>query len=320
MKKFAAVCVLALAGLLRFSDAAEAQAQWNYTFVNNVGTATYPGNVVVNGTINGVTPGSLVIATTPISGGVTNQVLFDNAGILGEVTKANSSVFVSSGAGAPSWATTLPSGLTLPTPIVTGSFTATGLVTLADHASQAANTVIGATAIGSPSALAVPSCSAATSALTWTTGTGFGCNTIGTAPYMSVRLSSNQNITGTSLNKINFDTVELDSNSWWDATNHRYTPQLAGKYLVTATCGVYAISPTAINCSIYKTGVASKQNVINSAFVTGTTSIISTSGIISLNGTTDYIEADGSTNGTGAVFAGAAAPDVTWMQAQYIGP
>lgn len=67
---------------------------------------------------------------------------------------------------------------TISTPTVTGSFTATGLVTLADLATQAANTVLAnATASSaSPTAFAMPGCSAATNALTWTTSTGFTCN------------------------------------------------------------------------------------------------------------------------------------------------
>ena len=63
---------------------------------------------------------------------------------------------------------------------VTGSFTATGLVTLPALATQATNTIVGNATSGtaSPTALAIGSCSAATSALTWTTNTGFGCNTL----------------------------------------------------------------------------------------------------------------------------------------------
>lgn len=79
--------------------------------------------------------------------------------------------------------TTTLSGLTLASPAVTGSFTATGLVTLADHATQASNTIIGNATSGSasPTALSVGSCSAATNALIWTTNSGFGCNTSITA-------------------------------------------------------------------------------------------------------------------------------------------
>lgn len=52
----------------------------------------------------------------------------------------------------------------------------TGNLTLAGLANQAANTIVGNGTSGSaaPTALAVPSCSGASSALTWTTNTGFG--------------------------------------------------------------------------------------------------------------------------------------------------
>ncbi len=54
--------------------------------------------------------------------------------------------------------------------------TTTGTLT-ATLATQTANTLLGATSTTLTN-LAVPSCSGATSALTWTTSTGFGCNTI----------------------------------------------------------------------------------------------------------------------------------------------
>lgn len=48
----------------------------------------------------------------------------------------------------------------------------------ANLATQTANTVLGALTATTPSGLAMPSCSGATNALIWTSGTGFGCNTI----------------------------------------------------------------------------------------------------------------------------------------------
>lgn len=56
--------------------------------------------------------------------------------------------------------------------------TTSGTLT-ATLATQTANTVLGALTATTPSDLAVPSCSAATSALTWTSGAGFGCHTVG---------------------------------------------------------------------------------------------------------------------------------------------
>lgn len=63
---------------------------------------------------------------------------------------------------------------------VTTAFTATGLVTLGDLATQATNTaLVNATAgTASPTAQSMPSCSTANRALQWTTNTGFGCATI----------------------------------------------------------------------------------------------------------------------------------------------
>ena len=47
-------------------------------------------------------------------------------------------------------------------------------------ASQTANTVLGALTATTPSGLTMPSCAGGANALTWTTGTGFGCNSIST--------------------------------------------------------------------------------------------------------------------------------------------
>lgn len=62
---------------------------------------------------------------------------------------------------------------------VTTTFTATGLVTTADLAVQAANTVLAnvTAATASPTAVALPTCSTSASALNYTSGTGFTCNT-----------------------------------------------------------------------------------------------------------------------------------------------
>ena len=56
----------------------------------------------------------------------------------------------------------------------------------ASLATQTANTVLGALTATNPSGLALPSCSGASNALTWTTSTGFGCNTISGGAVSSV--------------------------------------------------------------------------------------------------------------------------------------
>ena len=94
-----------------------------------VGTA---GFVTGTGTSCGGASSGLVVGTSPVVSGTTNGLFYDNAGVLGNTNAGNNGVLVTSGAGAPSISTTLPSALTIPAPIVTGSFTATGLVTNAD--------------------------------------------------------------------------------------------------------------------------------------------------------------------------------------------
>jgi hypothetical protein len=78
-------------------------------------------------------------------------------------------------------------------------------IPLAGLAAQTSNTVLGnaTSASASPTALAMTSCSAGSSAVSWTTNTGFGCNTAinasllgGSSAAAFVALSSAQTITG----------------------------------------------------------------------------------------------------------------------------
>lgn len=130
------------------------------------------------------TAASITVGTTTVASGTTTRVLYDAAGVLGE--------YAVSGSGSVAM-TTSPSisGLT-----VTSSFTATGLVTLGDLATQATNTVLVNATSGSasPTAQSVSGCSAAGNALIWTTNTGFGCNTSITAAAVPA-----SGITGTTL-------------------------------------------------------------------------------------------------------------------------
>jgi hypothetical protein len=137
-------------------------------------TCTLGSTCTITAAATGITVG-----TTTVTGGTANGLLYDNASVLGNIATANSAVLGTSSGGVPSFSTTLPSGLTAPSLTVTTAFTATGLVTLADLATQAANTVLvnATSGTASPTAQAVSSCSAAADALIWTTNTGFGCNT-----------------------------------------------------------------------------------------------------------------------------------------------
>lgn len=67
---------------------------------------------------------------------------------------------------------------TLTNKTISGASNTLSNIALGSLASQSANTVVGALTATTPSALTLPSCSGGSNALIWTSGTGFGCNTI----------------------------------------------------------------------------------------------------------------------------------------------
>jgi hypothetical protein len=93
-------------------------------------------------------------------------------------------------------------------------------------------------------------------------------------------------------NKITFQTKEWDTNNFFDAvTNFRFQPTIAGWYQFSAAATIS--SPINANgvrvLSLYKTG----QEVRRGTTMPGTTSdwvTTTVSGLIYLNGSTDYVE------------------------------
>jgi hypothetical protein len=131
------------------------------------------------------------------------------------------------------------------------------------------------------------------------TGTVTGAGGINT-PAFEAYLSSNQNISQSTNTKIQFNTEVFDTASAYDnSTNYRFQPQVAGKYFVYAS----------VNCSSGSNTDNNKMDVVNIFFQkngsdTGKSQRFSTytqkimermvaspSGIITLNGSSDYIEA-----------------------------
>ena len=112
--------------------------------------------------------------------------------------------------------------------------------------------------------------------------------------------------------KVQFATEVFDANSWYDsATNYRFTPLVAGKYLValairlTSTANIEITSVAiykngAVESTMSNYGVASASNDARNAIVTS---------IIDMNGSTDYLEGycyhDSTTGVSADVTAGA---------------
>lgn len=104
--------------------------------------------------------------------------------------------------------------------------------------------------------------------------------------FSAYRATSAQAISATTNTKIQFNAEEFDTNNAFDnTTNFRFTPQSAGKYVVSA--GVALSSNANILLMLYKNGSAYKYV---STITNVTMANSSGSCIIEMNGSTDYIE------------------------------
>jgi hypothetical protein len=109
-------------------------------------------------------------------------------------------------------------------------------------------------------------------------------------------LDTDQAISASGSTKLEFPTVALDTGGYWDTTNHRFTPQVAGWYMFG---GVARLLISSINqvvgLQLRKNGSSATSNTIanqlqfSSDVITNGGYDIPT-GIVQLNGSTDYME------------------------------
>ena len=137
---------------------------------------------------------------------------------------------------------------------------------------------------------------------TITTSTGSGSITIpsgvtlsggglANTPAFEAFLSANQTFSDATYTKVNFDTEIYDTNSDYDnSTNYRFTPTVAGKYLVYSSLVMFAGGSTYAALAIRKNGSAYK--ILTTDYDNGTEArnVISTSTVIDFNGSSDYAE------------------------------
>jgi hypothetical protein len=81
----------------------------------------------------------------------------------------------------------------------------------------------------------------------------------------AIATDTDQSISADTATVIQWETVVVDTGSYWDSTNHRYTPSVAGYYLCSGTIR------------------SSEQNVSSNNLPAPTT-------LIQLNGSGDYID------------------------------
>lgn len=117
-------------------------------------------------------------------------------------------------------------------------------------------------------------------------------------PAFSATRSSAQTPTGGVWTKVQFSTEEYDTANCYDpTTNYRFTPNVAGYYLITASIETNASS--LMGTAIYKNGSAYRR-AWSSNPGTAASAVIST--ILYMNGTTDYVESYVYQNNTAALY------------------
>lgn len=133
----------------------------------------------------------------------------------------------------------------------------------------------------------------------------------GNMPAFSAYMSASQNITTATWTKVQLNTEVFDTNSNFDpTTNYRFTPTVEGYYQINA--GVYCSNLTDYDVQgsvgIYKNGSIYHRATLNfggegSKFNDFLTAV---SGVIYLNGSTDYIELYGriTAGGTPSIVGG----------------
>jgi hypothetical protein len=121
------------------------------------------------------------------------------------------------------------------------------------------------------------------------TGVG-GTNT----PAFEAHRNTDQTITDLTATKVQFATELFDTDSAYDnATNYRFTPQVAGKYfvysqlLMSDTAGTFALAQ--VNLDLRKNGSTLRINQMyfNALAVHFTASVY---GSVDMNGSSDYLE------------------------------
>jgi hypothetical protein len=107
----------------------------------------------------------------------------------------------------------------------------------------------------------------------------------GTGPAFRAYQNSSQSLSGGVSTKVNLQAENFDTNSNFDTSNSRFTPTVAGYYFITGMVALGAA--TNVQATIRKNGSVEGYG----AYLVGTVSYgASVTGIVYLNGSTDYVE------------------------------
>ena len=128
------------------------------------------------------------------------------------------------------------------------------------------------------------------------------------APAFSAYLGSTQSITTNTWTKVTLSSELFDTAIAFDSsTNYRFTPQVAGYYQISAGIRIEGVNASNKSLAIYKNGsqLYSADTYTPSSVTYNPSYLpVTISATIYLNGSTDYIELYGYSNGTSTGFGG----------------
>ena len=101
-----------------------------------------------------------------------------------------------------------------------------------------------------------------------TGGTSFSAAGLANTPAFMANLGSGQSIANDTTTKVNMDTEIYDTDSKYDTSNYRFTPGVAGKYLVFAQImyTAYGADGTAAGLLVKKNGSTVQESYERSAY------------------------------------------------------
>lgn len=108
-----------------------------------------------------------------------------------------------------------------------------------------------------------------------------------------VYLNALKNYTLTGDQTLTFDAEVKDNNSAFNVGTNRFQPDLAGEYYIDLKCLVSSVTAATHDCllGIRKNGVTADESFMAALSATSTSQFGKSSAIITMNGTTDYIDA-----------------------------
>lgn len=125
---------------------------------------------------------------------------------------------------------------------------------------------------------------------------------LGNSPAFSAYHSSTQTLTGGVTTKLNYATKEYDTNTCYDTSTSKFTPNQSGYYKIDAA--IQASGTNGAYLYVYKNGSPYKLGAFVGANGSGQVASVSVS--VPMNGTTDYIEIYANFGTTQATTASAA--------------